>query len=414
MTYGCVRGGGSRKQLMQGHGGRDGCGHQACVVIAMTHASLIDDQLIDLIYAAVLGESDWTDFLAKLSGAVPDGRSTLFYHDISQQKGAWELNHGLDETTLANYSAYYARINPWMPKASVRPVGLGVVAEQMLPADAFRRSEFYNDFLRPIGGESAVGVTIMREEGRSFLLSTLTSRADPEKNKAAADRLTKIAPHLRRAFTYYRNRSARRQISETGTSLFDAIDVGFMVIGEGFIAKSVSPAGERIIEELRCVTTTPLGKVKLRCAQAHTLLQNMLDRSYAGEKTNCILTEEVKLTLVRVNKELCSAYFEGPTVILLIDRVKPGRSKVQPSIEDGSSLPKLGQIFGRRFGLTPAEQRLTTRIAQGERLNDAASLEGITKETARTRLKSIFSKTGTGRQVELILLAQKLQGDMGD
>ncbi|RUM97240.1 helix-turn-helix transcriptional regulator [Pseudaminobacter arsenicus] len=377
----------------------------------MTHASLIDDQLVDLIYAAVLGESDWTDFLAELSSALPDGRSTLFYHDISQQKGAWELNHGLDERTLANYSAYYARINPWMPKASIRPVGIGVVAEQMLPAETFRQSEFYNDLFRPIGGETAVGVTIMREEGCSFLLSTLTSRADPEKNKAVADRLTTIAPHLRRAFNYYRGRAV--QISEAGSSLFNAIDIGFMVIGEGAIAKSVSPAGERIIEQSGCVTTTPLGTVRLCCAQANTLLQNMLDRTYAGEKTNSVLTGSVKLTLVKVNKDLCSAYFEGPTVILLMEPVKPDRSKVQ-SIGDGSSLPNLSQIFGQRFGLTPAEQRLTTRIAQGERLNDAASLEGITKETARTRLKAIFSKTGTGRQAELILLAQKLQGDVPD
>lgn len=380
----------------------------------MTHAGLIDDQLIDLIYAAVLGESNWTDFLAELSSALPDGRSTLFYHDISRQKGAWELNHGLDETTLANYASYYSRINPWMPKASIRPVGIGVVAEQMLPAEIFKQSEFYNDFFRPIGGETAVGVTIMREEGCSFLLSTLTSRADPDENKAVADRLTAISPHLRRAFNYYRNRSAPRQINEIGSSLFDAFNVAFMVIGEGAIVKSISPAGERIIEESGCVMTTPFGKVRLCCAQADTLLQNMLDRAYAGEKTNTILTGSVKLTLVKVNKDLCSAYFEGPTVILLMDRLKPGRLRGEAPITDGQHAPSLEQVFGKLFGLTPAEQRLTIRIVQGERLNDAASLEGITKETARTRLKAIFSKTGTGRQAELILLAQKLEGSSGD
>ncbi|WP_280820432.1 helix-turn-helix transcriptional regulator [Pseudaminobacter soli (ex Li et al. 2025)] len=56
------------------------------------------------------------------------------------------------------------------------------------------------------------------------------------------------------------------------------------------------------------------------------------------------------------------------------------------------------------FGLTGAEARLATRLAAGNSLRNAAVEEGITYETARSRLKTIFRKTDTTRQAELVLL----------
>jgi DNA-binding CsgD family transcriptional regulator len=62
----------------------------------------------------------------------------------------------------------------------------------------------------------------------------------------------------------------------------------------------------------------------------------------------------------------------------------------------------------RVFGLTPAEARLAGRIAAGENLNECAEAEGITRETARSRIKAIFEKTGTRRQTELALLIARM------
>jgi DNA-binding CsgD family transcriptional regulator len=56
------------------------------------------------------------------------------------------------------------------------------------------------------------------------------------------------------------------------------------------------------------------------------------------------------------------------------------------------------------FGLTPAEARMALRIAAGEQLKDIAAAENITIETARSRLKLVFAKTGTHRQIELAIL----------
>lgn len=62
----------------------------------------------------------------------------------------------------------------------------------------------------------------------------------------------------------------------------------------------------------------------------------------------------------------------------------------------------------QRFKLTAAEARLALRIGGGDSLRGAAEAESITYETARTRLKRIFAKTGAARQAELTLIIARM------
>ena len=58
----------------------------------------------------------------------------------------------------------------------------------------------------------------------------------------------------------------------------------------------------------------------------------------------------------------------------------------------------------QRFDLTLAEARLVLHLVGGNSLKAAAKALNIGYETARTTLKSVFHKTGTCRQVELVIL----------
>jgi DNA-binding CsgD family transcriptional regulator len=58
----------------------------------------------------------------------------------------------------------------------------------------------------------------------------------------------------------------------------------------------------------------------------------------------------------------------------------------------------------RSFSLTPAETRLAECLLEGMSLRQAAASLGVGYETARKTLKSIFEKTGTNRQAQLVLV----------
>jgi DNA-binding CsgD family transcriptional regulator len=57
-----------------------------------------------------------------------------------------------------------------------------------------------------------------------------------------------------------------------------------------------------------------------------------------------------------------------------------------------------------KFGLTPPEARLVLRLVAGDTLKLSAAALDIGYETARTTLKSVFRKTGTCRQAELVIV----------
>ncbi len=56
------------------------------------------------------------------------------------------------------------------------------------------------------------------------------------------------------------------------------------------------------------------------------------------------------------------------------------------------------------FKLTPAEAKLAVCLASGESLEEATDRLGVSLGTARNQLKSIFQKTETNRQAELVAL----------
>lgn len=90
--------------------------------------------------------------------------------------------------------------------------------------------------------------------------------------------------------------------------------------------------------------------------------------------------------------------FLGARAILVLSELSGGRS-VDPG------------LLQSLFGLTPAESRLGAILAAGLSVDQAAEKQGVSRETIRNHLKSIFAKTGTGRQPELVALFAGLGRD---
>jgi len=64
-----------------------------------------------------------------------------------------------------------------------------------------------------------------------------------------------------------------------------------------------------------------------------------------------------------------------------------------------------------RFELTPTEARLVVHLVAGASLRSCAKALGIKYETVRSYLKSVFRKTATHRQAELVLTVFQAMSD---
>jgi DNA-binding CsgD family transcriptional regulator len=356
-----------------------------------------DDQLVDLIYATVFGEATWQEFLLKLDDGLPGGMSGLLYHDARQSVGAIDINSRLPPDWTESYARYYSKINPWMPYAAVRKVGLGVVAEQMLPREKFLKTEFYHDSYRTIGAESAVGITIDREDSRVFLLSTLTSSADADANRQAADRLTRLAPHLRRAFRHFQAGYRDKVIGELGTTLFDQIDMGVVVVGFAGRPKSVSAVASEIMERTRVVRVGITGGIKFADRQGDAALEAMLAPDYQGPRVVSYLSGGTRISMVKVQKDRQATYFEGPTVVV--------------TLEHKNAFPLLNEAhLQSEFAITNTELRILKAVYAGQSVREIADSEHRSIETVRAHLKSLYKKTGSSRQADLVRFAMHWAG----
>jgi DNA-binding CsgD family transcriptional regulator len=67
-----------------------------------------------------------------------------------------------------------------------------------------------------------------------------------------------------------------------------------------------------------------------------------------------------------------------------------------------ASEPMSGRDAVELFGLTPAEGRLAIKLASGLALDEIAAIQETQMTTLRAQLRSIFVKTGTTRQAQLV------------
>ena len=63
------------------------------------------------------------------------------------------------------------------------------------------------------------------------------------------------------------------------------------------------------------------------------------------------------------------------------------------------------------FGVTLAEARLTLKLLEGLSLTAAAEALGVSRNTARTQLSSVFSKTNLNSQTQLVKLVSDVLSD---
>lgn len=363
------------------------------------------NDLIDLIYGALLKENDWDTFLDRLRMLVPDGKATLFFHDISARKGAFSLNAGMEEDVLRDYSAYYSSKNPWMEGAATRPMGLVVPDEYMLSRRDLQKTEFYNDYLRRFGFSAALGVTLVREEQCNFMLSVITAKPEGQAFSAASAIMQALVPHLQRAFDFYRRESlavaALPSLAERGPS------GGLATIGldQRRCVRSRNPAAETLLGEADFIWTDLRGR--FHCAEPR--LTGFIDHCLAhwhrsGEspdpemflvgRAGHALPARVTVVVPSSNSE--RSYFRGPECLLLIETPDTGPADLRE--------------IKRFYALTSAETRVAAGLAAGLTVQEIAVQSRTRPDTVRVHLKQLFSKMDVHRQADVVRLIHALAG----
>ena len=231
-----------------------------------------------------------------------------------------------------------------------------------------------------------------------FLLSVLTSRADPEANLDHARTLTRICPHLRRAFRHIRQQNDPTNV---GQAAFDALGPGVIVVGEGGGCRRISKLAQSLLEKSRAFSVDLRSKLRASNHDLGAALQTMLRSETSEPKVHETLLLDHGMALrvfpMQIATEGLATYLQGPTVIVLLDPLTGSHDRTRPDIRALHGLAALHH-------LTRAETEVLQAIASGLTVDQIAQIRGVTLETIRGQIKALFAKTSAKRQAELIRL----------
>ena len=260
-------------------------------------------------------------------------------------------------------------------------------------ADRMGRHPYYQEFLRPHGLHWFAGVRILCGEKLWVLSIQRTAQQQPF-SPEEKERLVRLAHSLPTGVAI-----ARALGSATGASLLDAFELsGTAAVLIDRQGKVIRPnlSAERLLGGDVRVRDGRIFAADAAATRAldRTLREIMFRRDASGLGPPVKLPRSGQRPLLaypgRLPAMAANPLSDCQAIVVLVD-------------PDARKMPDAALLRGA-FELTDAEARLAARLAAGAPLDEICDRLRIAKETGRNHLKSIFAKTGTHRQSELVVM----------
>jgi len=356
------------------------------------------EEAILRLYESAVQPQLWQSALADLASAVDaegvimidrrreGGVSCVWSNSVDEQMNAFVRNGWWNRNYRFERGMSLVRKN-------------GVITESMLcSSQELDREPLQGEFLDRFGLRWFAGLSVVSEPDTDLLLSIeRRARADPF-SRGEISIFQKALPHIRRIGQLAISTSAS-VASDILWGLDQFAKPAALLDGRGRViqlnahAERLLGAGIRIIK----------GRLVAEHRASDRALQDLIRSAieFAAERA------PEPAVLLRPSRRPLIAHV-APIVRSAADIF--GRAKAIVMFVDPEAKPRSpSSILRAAFALTPAETRIALSLARGDELRQAADAGGITFETARVHLKSIFAKTHTHSQVELALLLSKLE-----
>jgi DNA-binding CsgD family transcriptional regulator/PAS domain-containing protein len=362
-------------------------------------------EFIDLIYQVAAEPTAWPRLLERIGSAVGEASISLITtENFEKPIDVWLARY--DSACVELRLRYYARpeMNPVVRAATTIEPLCVVPCRQFLTDREFERDpacqatliaqDLYHGCIAALHrtGPLLSALEVYRPRARDFAASELRM-------------LGRLVPHMANALrvNWYvgasqtHQRQAEEALNQLNTGLFLLENDGRIVFANR-TAQGLLRKGDGI--------TARAGKLVATRQRDHAMFSEFIARA-AGQATDINRVQAIRIERDAGRRPLQAWAAPLPR--------HPGNFLRQSSPSDLmlvvidpelSAAPPI-EALRALYGLTDAEARLTCALLEGARLEDYAERVGISMNTARTHLKSVFAKTDTDRQAELMRLLSR-------
>lgn len=308
-----------------------------------------------------------------------------------------------DPAEMKRYQEYYYKLDPWMARIHTMPDQTVALTENFLSEHEYRKSEFCNDFLLPQGFYRFVTALDETPPTGVSCLSFLRSRNAPEFSSQEQALLQQLLPHFRICLRIQRRLSSFQAKIDYLETALDALSFGVVLVDSHNRVVHSNASAETLLRKQNELTITA-AKLRLKDAGLDRRLQQLLAEAN-GMNSTLMQRRAGALTFLRSVGERIS-------VIVAPFLARPAQlyqsvSTIVFLIEKNARELNSEQFLQHIFALTPQEARCALLSARGHSIEEISAILGISRNTVRSHLRSLFLKTSTKRQGALVAVINR-------
>lgn len=343
----------------------------------------------------------WPKCLVALSDALGAKVCAIASHDFETGTGRIEHSVYINKASIASYAERYGRLNIFLQQDEYfRAPGTVWTDEQILMENELVDTPFYLEWLKPLGlHHHLFGILDRRRNVVTYLFLGRGEIHGPFSD-GILSLFRRLLPNLQRAFRSGQSLHEAHEIHKVAANVLDVVPIGVLIAGP---SGNIIEANQRAEGILAACAELSVGKSGLEIDHHGRRLR--LRDLIGSEKSKTAKDRDDGIRAFSIQRPSG----QKPLSILIapVDGANDMRSPDEPAAivflgDPGYAVnidqPRLCELYG----LTRAEARVASLLANGYRLEETAESLGLVYETARKHLKHVFGKTGTDRQAELI------------
>lgn len=357
-------------------------------------------QVLGLLYDAAGDPSLWEPFIAQLARRTRATSAALVIHDFKHACCTVGTSWRLDPDLSRLYQDHYHALDVWAEKVSSVRAGHAYLSEALCPLAELRTTEFYSDLLMKSDIEHAMFA--VPESSRSLLasISLYRCRSRSEFTQSDLHILEFLAPHLQRAFKLHFALSEARAHSAGAEAALEMLPTGIVMLGS---------RGE-IVFKNQSAACTIAEKDGLLVTGNQLRAERSVESEHLTAMVESALSVSTGVGMSAGGGILISRRTRPPLQVV----ISPIRNTKVQSFQKTAAIAFINDPLRRNrppeavlrqvHGLTSAECRIALLLSDGHAPRQIAGMLGVTDNTIRSQIKSIYGKTGVKRQSELVRL----------
>jgi DNA-binding CsgD family transcriptional regulator len=349
--------------------------------------------MIDGLYAGTLDQAAWDRAIIEIADTVRASGALLLAFNPRTGEVLREENHRFDPNTVEGYRKYWTFEDRRRGYFLTVPVGCPVT-EMTLQIPDWARTPILNEFLRPADAPHFMPAWLHKSESKAVTLSFQGTRKRGPFEAKDIESFQRILPHVIRALEI-RDRLQSAQIrADTLAESINGLRFGVMILDGAArlvecngVAEELLRSGEgvrRKADGTLCLSEPAAGQFArwTKLGEQPHGVDGLLHARRSGA-----LPLSVMVSPLPAQRSAWITH-DPRWLILIFD---PER-RIEASLE----------LIAHDLAISSSEANVATLLAAGYRLPEVARRLGVSEHTVRSQLKSIFRKTGTRTQADLI------------